>query len=178
MRAVIRLVLAFGVLAGSGCLHAQTGPIVGVSLKQGPVVGWEAGAGAALLGATLGTELRPFGDQVAELYIAAEPAVALPLHTSVSSSGTPAQFVSLGGSAGLAVDQHGVGSHMTGGFGGAAWIRSGDCRERWIPTASVSVGVQVFIGDEDPDWTVYATPKLGALGSCPDFRGALGPRLQ
>ena len=149
--------------------------MVGFSSTQGAVAGWEAGAGAALLGASIGTELRPFGDQVAEFYIAAEPAIAVPLEVPDSSTRVPAPFIGLGGSAGFAVDENGAGSHLSGGFAGAAWIMAEDCRERWVPTASISIGVHVFIEDQASEWTLYATPKLGTLGGCPDLRHALGP---
>jgi hypothetical protein len=139
---------------------------MGYSPTQGLALGWEGGAGASFVSATLGTEVRPFGDRVAKFYVAGEPALAVPLPTSNASTQYPDRYVSAGASAGFSVDEHGTG-YLAGGFIGVPWIRSGDCRDEWVPTASISVGVHVFVDAKTPEWTVYATPKLGTLGECP-----------
>lgn len=166
-----RLALALSVLGCAGCLHAQTGPIVGYSLGQGPMIGWEGGAAAGPLGFTLGGEVRPLGEQVMEFYLAGAPAVAVPLNWDPDATGDYRElFLSTGGTLGFSLDEHRVRSALIGGWVGVPWIESGDCRDEWVTTASVSVGIHVFIDRGPAQWTVYATPKLGVLGDCPDFR--------
>jgi hypothetical protein len=144
--------------------------MVGLSPRQGLALGWEGGAGAGLLNATLGAELRPFGDRVAEFYALGEPSITLPIQDLDSSTHYPDRYLSIGASAGFAVDEHGSAMPLTGGWIGVPWVRAGDCRDRWVPTASISIGVHVFIDSDAADWTLYAAPKFGTIGNCPDSR--------
>ena len=163
-----RVAIVFCLVGAGGCFHAQTGPLVGYSPGQGPMVGWEGGAGYSLLSGKLGAELRPFGDRVAELYVAGEPALALQLPNGADWRN--GMYLSAGGTVGLSVDEHGTGGALAGGFIGVPWLRGGDCRDEWVSSASVSVGVRVFVLRDEPQWTVYAAPKLGVVGKCADLR--------
>ncbi len=156
--------------SASGCLHAQTGPILGYTAGEGVALGWEGGAGAGVLNATLGGEVRPLGAPVLELYAAGEPSLTAPLRYQQSSPGYPDLFLSIGATGGFAVDEHGTGSPLVGGWLGVPWTWGGDCREHWLPTASLSLGVHVFLGRSALQWTVYVSPKLGLAGDCPDLR--------
>lgn len=170
MKGFARLAIALSALGSAGCLYAQTGPLVGYSTAQGPMVGWEGGAGGGPLAGKLGAEVRPFGDRVTDFYFAGEPAFALPLRTRGNFRTYPDLYLSFGGTAGLSVDEHGQRAALVGGFAGVPWIRSGDCRDDWVDTLSVSLGVHGFFTRGAPEWTVYATPKVGKLGDCLDLR--------
>ena len=171
MTARHRLALALCALGSSGCLHAHTGPLLGYSPAQGVALGWEGGAGIGPFSANLGTEVRPFGDPVMEVYAAGEPALAVPLGYDPNPPSYPDLSLSAGGTAALTLDNHGQSGAMAGGFVGAPWVLSGgDCRDRAVTTLSISIGVHVFIDDDAKPWTVYATPKLGTLVACPDLR--------
>lgn len=170
MTTAIRLALVCCVLGSSGCWHAQTGPLLGFSPQQGVAVGWEGGGGAGVLNGTLGSEVRPFGERMMELYVVGEPSLTLPLDDHDPSPHYPDRYLSLGVSAGYAVDERGAGTPLKGGWIGVPWVRAGDCRDRWVPTASISVGVHVFLDPIAPAWTLYAAPKLGMIGNCPDWR--------
>jgi len=167
-----QFMLLITVLVASGCVHAQTGPLIGVSSKHGPVVGWEAGAGLGVVSGSLGAELRPWGEHVAALYAVAEPALVLPLRARSGSDPLPDRYVSAGGTLGATVDEDGNNGWVVGGWGGAPWIVSGDCASSGATVASVTLGVHVFIGDDEADWTFYGSPKLGMLSACPDLRYA------
>jgi hypothetical protein len=169
-----RLALALSVLGSAGCLHAQTGPTIGFSPGQGAMVGWEAGAAAGPLGGTLGGEFRPLGEKVMELYVAVGPAVAAPLNYEAHATRDYRElFLSTGGTIGLSLDEERATSPLVGGWVGVPWIESGDCRDDWVRTASISAGVHLFFDPGAVQWTVYVTPKLGTLGECPDFRNAI-----
>jgi hypothetical protein len=99
-----------------------------------------------------------------------EPSITLPIQAIDSTPHYPDRYLSIGASAGYAVDEHGTGMPVTGGWIGVPWVRAGDCRDHWVRTASISVGVHVFIDSDAPDWTLYAAPKLGTIGDCPDWR--------
>jgi hypothetical protein len=168
MRAfLLRCVLAISAVGAGGCVHAQTGPLIGVS-NYGPVVGMEAGAGVGVLSGSFGAEVRPWGERIASFYFAGEPGLAVPVggHRLDERFST---FVSGGGTLGYSVDERGQGATLIGGWGAVPWIVSGDCRGS-ASAASISGGVHVFFGDDEPIWTVYASPKLGVINDCPDLR--------
>jgi hypothetical protein len=167
MRAFLRCVLAICAAGAAGCVHAQAGPLFGVS-NHGPVVGFEAGAGVGMLSGSFGVEVRPLGERVASFYAAGEPAIAVPVGGDRLDQ-PPSTFLSGGGTIGGAVDEHGDSSLLAGGWGAVPWIVSGDCRSS-AASASVSIGVHVFIDGDAPVWTVYGSPKLGVIQDCPDFR--------
>jgi hypothetical protein len=149
-------------------VHAQTGPIVGVSSKHGAVVGWEAGAGLGVLSGSFGAEVRPFGERTASFYFAGEPSGAIPTEYR-GSADFPTTFIGFGGTAGYSVDDSGEGAALFGGFGGVSRITSGDCRDTRSPSFSVMFGVHVFLHDS-VELTFYGSPKLGFVMDCPDLR--------
>lgn len=158
---------ACAIASSSSCLHAQTGPLVGFTPKQGVTVGWEGGAGAGFAGATLGAELRPFGEALTKFYLAFEPGIAVPVHEGSSNFD---YYASGGGSGGIAIDERGAAAPVMGGWLGGLWMQDGECIDRWIRTLSISVGIHIFFDSPERQWTVYATPKFGTVGHCPDLR--------
>lgn len=163
--------LAVLAVGAGGCVHAQAGPLIGVSTKHGPVVGLEAGAGVGMLSGTFGVEARPFGERNASFYVAGEPAIALPVAEQDGDDGVypDAAFLSGGPTLGYSSDEHGEGAWMFGGFGGAAWLESGDCSHGGATSISIMFGIHVFVYDE-PEFTFYGTPKIGRINGCPDLR--------
>lgn len=167
MRAFLRCVLAISAVGAGGCVHAQAGPLIGVS-NHGLVVGAEAGAGVGMLSGSFGAEVRPLGERIASFYFAGEPGFAVPVGVDRLDDRFHT-FVSGGGTLGYSVDEDGQGAALVGGWGAVPWITSGDCRGSASMT-SVSIGVHVFIDGDTPVWTVYGSPKLGVIQDCPDFR--------
>ena len=161
----LRFALAACSIGCSGCLHAQTGPLVGYTPGQGVMVGWEGGAGAGPAGATLGAEVRPFGEALAKFYLAFEPGIAVPVQEN-SSAHYPDYYATVGGSGGIAIDEHGALAPVLGAWLGGLGLHGGDCRERWVQTFSISLGFHLFLDRPERQWTVYATPKFGTAGEC------------
>lgn len=167
---VAALLSLLAALACQGCVHAGTGPMIGYSPSQHLLVGWEGTAGLGPAKVAAGGSLRPLGTSPASLYVAAEPAVAVPVQDFDRDS----NLATLGGTFGLGTNVgRGPGAVVGLWGGGTVWTNDANCsydHKNWV---SVVIGFRSFGIVDEPDeriWEIYASPKVGTVWDCPRLK--------